>query len=212
MRSTLVESAAREGPSDPADLVSPQHPTSSLTLLARARAGDAEALDALLSRMRPRLKAWATGRLPQWARQMADTDDLLQDTLVSAVRNLDDFNPHHEMAFGVYLRQGFMNRVRDEMRRAARRPLHASVAAAEALPSRDPSPLSRLVARDDLERYEACLARLSPLDREAIIGRLELHYSFQELAAAWGKPSGDAARKVVERAVIRLAELMKGDG
>jgi RNA polymerase sigma-70 factor (ECF subfamily) len=183
----------------------------SLTLLARARAGDQDALDALLARVRPRLERWATGRLPSWARDVADTDDLLQDTLVSAVRNLDTFNPQHETAFSVYLRQTFMNRVRDEMRRAGRRPGHDALDEAAELPSSDRSPLSNLVEQHDLARYEACLARLSPVEREAIIGRLELKYSFQDLADAWGKPSADAARKFVERTIVRLAVLMKGD-
>ena len=49
-------------------------------------------------------------------------------------------------------------------------------------------------------------------EREAIIGRLELHYSFQDLADALGRPSADAARKFVQRAVVRLAELMGADG
>ena len=50
------------------------------------------------------------------------------------------------------------------------------------------------------------------VEREAVIGRLELHYSFQELADAWGKPSADSARKFVQRAVMRLAELMRSHG
>jgi DNA-directed RNA polymerase specialized sigma24 family protein len=45
--------------------------------------------------------------------------------------------------------------------------------------------------------------------REAIIGRFELGCSYAELASTMGKPSADAARKVVARAVVRLAEAMK---
>lgn len=191
--------------------MSPHSPDTSLQLLARARAGDREALDALLARLRPRLKRWATGRLPTWARDMADTDDLLQDTMVSAVRNLRDFEPEHEMAFGVYLRQAFVNRLRDEVRRAGRRPGHDGLDAVDNLGSNARSPLSALVTRRDLARYEAALTRLDPRDREAIIGRLELNYSFQDLADSWGKPSADAARKFVERAMVRLARLMHAD-
>lgn len=143
---------------------------------------------------------------------MADTDDLLQDTLVSAVRNLGDFDPQHEAAFTIYLRHTYTNRVRDEMRRAGRRPAHHELERAQDLVAGDQSPLGELVGRDEYERYEMALAQLLPLEREAVIGRLELHYSFQELADAWGKPSADAARKFVQRAVLRLAELMKGHG
>ena len=192
------------------DSITPQV-VSSLTLLARARAGDDAALDALLARVRPRLRRWATGRLPAWARDMADTDDLLQDTLVATVRNLEDFEPKHEASFTIYLRQSYMNRVRDEIRRAGRRPVHDDLGQAAQVPSDDHSPLHDLVGRDEYARYEEALAQLTAPEREAVIGRLELHYSFQELADAWGKPSADAARKAVQRAVLRLAQLMKAD-
>jgi RNA polymerase sigma-70 factor (ECF subfamily) len=181
-------------------------------LLARARAGDVSALEALMARVRPRLRRWASGRLPRWARDVADTDDLLQDTLVSAVRNLDGFEPRHEAAFTIYLRQTYMNRVRDEIRRASRRPAHEDLDRADQIPSDDESPWSAVIGRDGYERYEAALAKMSPLEREAVIGRLELHYSFQELADAWGKPSADAARKFVQRAVLHLAHLMGTNG
>jgi DNA-directed RNA polymerase specialized sigma24 family protein len=64
------------------------------------------------------------------------------------------------------------------------------------------------MTRQGIDRYEAALAVLDAEDREAIVGRMELRYTYQELADAWGKPSADAARKAVERAIKRLAELM----
>jgi DNA-directed RNA polymerase specialized sigma24 family protein len=59
-----------------------------------------------------------------------------------------------------------------------------------------------------LERYEQALSRLAPADREAVIGRIELQFSYEELAAALGKPSAEAARKAAERALVKLAEEM----
>ncbi len=53
------------------------------------------------------------------------------------------------------------------------------------------------------------MARLDPDEREAIVGRLEFGCSYRELAEAWGKPSADAARKAVERAIERLATLLQ---
>lgn len=57
-------------------------------------------------------------------------------------------------------------------------------------------------------RYEAALARLEPEEREAIVGRIELGCPYAELAEALGKPSADAARMTVSRALLRLAEEM----
>jgi DNA-directed RNA polymerase specialized sigma24 family protein len=42
-----------------------------------------------------------------------------------------------------------------------------------------------------------------------LIARVELGMSFDEVAAATGRPSGDAARKAVSRALLRLAEEMR---
>jgi hypothetical protein len=52
-------------------------------------------------------------------------------------------------------------------------------------------------------------ARPSTAEREAIVGRLEMGYTYQELADATGKSGADAARKTAERALIRLAEAMR---
>jgi DNA-directed RNA polymerase specialized sigma24 family protein len=49
---------------------------------------------------------------------------------------------------------------------------------------------------------------LRPDEREAIIGRVEMGYSYEELAEALGKPSPDAARKAAQRALVRLIQQM----
>ena len=54
-------------------------------LLDRVRAGDQEALNDLLERHVPQLKRWASGRLPRWARDIADTSDLVQETIVTTL-------------------------------------------------------------------------------------------------------------------------------
>ena len=59
------------------------------------------------------------------------------------------------------------------------------------------------------ERYEAALSRLSTEEQEAIIGRVEMENTYDELAKNLGKPSGDAARMAVTRALVRLAEEMQ---
>jgi DNA-directed RNA polymerase specialized sigma24 family protein len=59
------------------------------------------------------------------------------------------------------------------------------------------------------ERYEGALQRLKAEEREVIIARVEMGYSFEELAEVLGKPTPDAARKTAHRALVRLAEEMK---
>jgi RNA polymerase sigma-70 factor, ECF subfamily len=64
------------------------------------------------------------------------------------------------------------------------------------------------IGRESLDRYERALATLEPDEREAIIGRVEMGYSYEELAEALGKPSADAARKAAQRALVRLIQQM----
>jgi DNA-directed RNA polymerase specialized sigma24 family protein len=59
-----------------------------------------------------------------------------------------------------------------------------------------------------VERYETALRSLSDDDRELVIGRNEMGLTYAELARITGKPSADAVRMAVSRALLRLAEAM----
>jgi RNA polymerase sigma-70 factor (ECF subfamily) len=181
---------------------------SSFELLERAKAGDARALERLCARYLPRLRVWASGRLPRGARDLLDTGDLVQETLTRVVGRLDAFEHRREGALQAYLRQALANRIRDEARRVARRP---DAVQAEELewPDLGPSPLEEVIGRDTLALYEAALARLRPEDREAIVARVEFETPYEELAVVLEKPSADAARMAVSRALVRLAEEMR---
>jgi len=179
---------------------------STFDLLARARNGDTYAVDLLFERCLPALRRWARGRLPYYARDLADTQDIVQDTVLQTLRRLDTFEPRHQGALQAYLRQAVANRIRDEIRRVRRRP--ASNELDDAQPDASPSPLEHAIGREGIERYEAALQRLEPPDREAIVARFELQQSYEEMAVALGKPSANAARMAVTRAVARLIDEM----
>jgi RNA polymerase sigma-70 factor, ECF subfamily len=179
---------------------------SSLHLFLRARSGDEQALNRLFQRYLSPLSRWARGRLPRWARAVADTDDLVQETLLRSLRGIEGFDPRHSGAFFAYLRQGVLNRMRDEIRRARRRP-GVDGPVEEALDGR-PSPIEEAIGQEALQRYEAALQRLKHEDREAILARVEMGLSYQQVAEALGKPSADAARVATGRALLRLAQEM----
>jgi len=180
---------------------------STFHLIERARAGDQEAIERLFARHLKPLQRWARGRLPKWARDLADTDDLVQDTLVQTFKRIEDFEPRRVGALQAYLRQALLNRIRNELRRKGRQP-HATDLDGIEVESVE-SPLEQAIGREAVERYEAALQRLKPEEREAIIARVEMDYSFEELAEVLGKPTPDAARKTAHRALVRLAEEMK---
>ena len=131
---------------------------SSLTLLERARAGDRVALESLIARYLPRLQRWASGRLPPWARDMAETQDLVQEALFQTFKRIERFEPRGEGALHAYLRQAILNRIREELRRAKRRPPRSELDSAAEHDGR--SPLEEAIGREAIERYERALARL----------------------------------------------------
>jgi RNA polymerase sigma-70 factor, ECF subfamily len=178
-----------------------------LTLLRRASEGDREAADLLFARYAPALHRWARGRLPRWARDIADTHDLVQDAMMQTFRNLKGFDYRGEGALHAYLRQAVMNRIREELRKRQRRPEAETLDTGFAADAT--SPLEAAIGQETLARYDAALARLTGEEREAVIGRLELGLSHQEVADALGKPSADAARMTVARALARLAREME---
>jgi len=181
-------------------------PESTFSLLERARAGDRHAIELLVDRHRRPLQRWASGRLPRWARGMVETQDLVQETLFQTFRRIETFRPERVGALQAYLRQAVLNRIRDELRRAGRRPAADTLDEEHVDPG--PSPLEEAIGREATERYEAALAALRPEEREAVIGRIELGYTYDELAEALGKPSSEAARKAAERALVKLVEEM----
>jgi RNA polymerase sigma-70 factor (ECF subfamily) len=201
-RDTASECTPREPRDEPAGT-----PESTVELLARARAGDEAALNEVFARAIPPLKRWASGRLPRWARDVVDTDDLVQETVVSTLKHINVFEYRVDSALQAYLRQAVMNRIRNEIRRATRHP------SAETLDTATPdtalSPLEELIGKQALDAYDEAMAALEPDEREAIIGRVELGFSYSQLAAAMGRPSADAARMAVGRALVKLARQLK---
>ena len=191
---------------DPNELDPSANVTTTIELLERFKQGDATAVDQLVERSLPPLKRWARGRLPVWARSLTDTQDLVQDAVVRALPHLKTFEGRHPGALQAYLRQAIANHIRDEIRKVQSKPMGAPLG--DSFPDVAPSPLEHAIGRERLERYETALARLRPEEREAIVARLELQQSYEEVALALGKSTPDAARMAVARAVRNLVQAM----
>jgi RNA polymerase sigma-70 factor, ECF subfamily len=176
-------------------------------LLAQVREGDDLALDVLCQRVIPPLERWATGRLPARARDLVETGDIVQETVLKSLRSLDRFEAQRDGALLAYLRTAIMNRVRDEARRVGRRP--AAVEIDDRSADTRPSPLEEVIGAESIRIYEESLQRLKPDDREAVIARLEMGMSFAEVASALGKTNANTARMTVNRALLRLAKEMR---
>jgi RNA polymerase sigma-70 factor, ECF subfamily len=183
-------------------------PSATAILLTRARTGDVVAREELFQRFIPILRRWAHRRLPAGSRDLNDTMDLVQITLLRALNRLDHFESRGEGAFLGYLRNILLNVVKEETRRASRRGLSTTLD--ETLASPHASIVERVIGAEQIELYQRALAKLTEEQRQGVIMRVEFNYPYDQIAEALDKPSADAARMMVVRALADLAEIIDG--
>ncbi|MBK8123615.1 MAG: RNA polymerase sigma factor [Dokdonella sp.] len=147
--------------------------------------------------------ALAHGRLPARARDLNDTHDLVQITLLSALKNLEQFESRHEGALLAYLRTTLLNAIRGEIRRVGRAGVVESLPKDSGMVGAE-TPLPRPDSDQWLD-YENALAKLPEIKREAVLLRLEFGMSYAEIASALDRPSEAAASMMVSRALVDLA-------
>ncbi len=179
-------------------------------LLRRIRAGSDEAQQALYQRCLPLLQRWAHGRLPRGVRDVADTDDLVQVTLMRALKHLGEVQSDASGSFLAYLRQILLNEVRGEMRKRRVRGEQLDVSTLELADEQD-SAIEQLVGRDRLRAYESALASLGQRQQELILMRLEFGMSFPEIALETGE-AADTVRMAITRALKVLTERIAKQG
>ncbi|HEY7872442.1 MAG TPA: sigma-70 family RNA polymerase sigma factor [Rudaea sp.] len=178
-------------------------------LLRRIRDGEEAAKQSLYERCLPLLRRWAHGRLPQRARDIADTDDLVQITLMRALRHLDEFDANGSGSFLAYLRQILLNEVRTELRKRKVRGDRVDIENL-ALVDESASVAEQLVGHERWRHYEQALAELDRHDQALIVLRLEFGMVYPEIALETGS-TANAVRMRVTRALKvmtdRIAEL-----
>jgi len=176
-------------------------------LFERIRRGDLRAQEILLGRYKPVLKRMAHGRLPARARSLQDTDDIVQSTLISAFNHLEAFEPRRSGSFLAYLRQILSNKIVDAVRHGNRIPEHEPIS--EMMTDGNRSPLEEALGMELFAAYQAALDKLNPQQRDAVQLRLEGGRSYSEIALEIGSPSANAARMLIERALVLMAKDMR---
>jgi len=198
-------------PSDPAETRPPNPSLGTISVLVeRARSGDSLAREALARRSIEALRRFASGRVPRRVRGRIDTDDLVQNAVLRSFERLESFERRGHGSFLANLRTIVLNQIRDEARRLSTRSPHQEMK--EDLAHAGPDPLEVVVGSDIVRAYEKALEGLRPAQREAVILRLEMGYSYEEIAEAAGLASANAARMTVARALVRLAHEMEAHG
>jgi RNA polymerase sigma-70 factor (ECF subfamily) len=203
---SLNPAALEKLPSHPG-LAGPLSPgESTVELTNRARGGDQAAFEALCLRCLKSLTRYAAGRLPPVVRDMLDTQDVVLEAVQRGMNKLDAFECRHPGALLAYLRTILRNLIIDHVRARRHQPQQVSLEDRHA--DRGLSPLERVLDGEQIELYEAALARLKPRDAALVTLRLEEHLGHDDIAAELGLPSSNTARVAVKRAVLRLAHEM----
>ena len=134
-------------------------------LVERARGGDQQAFEELSAGLRERLLATIRNRLGAVARQGTDPEDVLQASLVRALRSIERFEWRGEGSFRRWL-ESIANHVTLD---AIRRQGHRTVLRIDRdVPGDGASPSKSIRRRERLSRLEASLESLSP-DYQAVL-------------------------------------------
>ena len=75
--------------------------------------------------------------------------------------------------------------------------------------ARDLDPLEAVISEQELERYNLALLQLPADQQEAFLMRIEMGCAYREIADALGRPSAEAARMLVRRAIRAVAEALR---
>jgi RNA polymerase sigma-70 factor (ECF subfamily) len=204
--------------------MAPVRPDSAQTsgLLDRLREGDPAALEGLLARHRPALRAFVAARLDPRLAARLDPSDVVQEAQLAAARRIDDFLQRRPMPFRLWLRKTAYERLLDLQRHhlgRARRsvgrevalPDRSSLLLARPLLAGGPSPSEHLAGREFAERVSRAVATLSAADREVLLLRHAEGLPFEEVACVLGVQPA-AARKRFGRALLRLQKALTEEG
>ncbi len=193
-------------------------PTTTFDLLGRAKDGEQDALSLLFARYRRRLLVLCRYKLgPSQAIQL-EPDDLVQETLLRAHRDLSHFTYRSPGSFMHWLSTIADHVIADAVRHQGRAKRHAEDILRFRSPSNPEGPEpadsltpSRILHRDQrLAQLLLKLDALPPHYREALLLAKIEGMTTEELATRLGKPR-EAVSLLVFRAVRRLRELIDAE-
>jgi RNA polymerase sigma-70 factor (ECF subfamily) len=200
-------------------------PAESGVLLERARGGDAAALNELFARHRERLRRMVLLRLDLRLQGRIDASDVLQEALLEATRQVQEYlrDPKYPLFLWLRLlvgerlnklhRQHLGAQMRDaglevSLYRGAL-PAASSAALAAHLLGRATPPAEAAIRAERVLRVQEALNALEPLDREILALRHFEQLSRAEASRVLGIEEAAAAKRYV-RALKRLKGVLAG--
>jgi RNA polymerase sigma-70 factor (ECF subfamily) len=191
-------------------------------LLDHAAHGDKQARQQLLMRHRDRLRRMVAFHLDRRLAARVDPSDVVQETLDTAARNLDEYLRDRPIPFYPWLRQLAWDRlvkvrrqhiyagIRSVTREEQGLPDESAGALASRLAASMSTPSMRVAKAELLARVRDALKKLTERDREVLVMRYMEQLSTREIAAALGIRQG-AVRARHMRALEHLREQLGGE-
>jgi RNA polymerase sigma-70 factor (ECF subfamily) len=193
------------------------------TLLARAQAGDRQALNEIFTRHRGRLRRMVEMRLDWRLQARLDASDVIQEAFLDAAREIGDYLRDPKIPLFLWLRLVVGQRLTTlhrqhlgvQMRDAGREvslyrgalPAASSAALAAQLLGKHTSPSEAAVRAECLVRVQEALNALDPLDREVLSLRHFEQLTRAEAAQVLGISEAAAAKRYL-RALDRLKDIL----
>lgn len=193
-------------------------------LLARARRGNAAAVEQLLGSQREAVRRMIDLRLDRAIIQRVDASDVVQEVLLEASRRLGDYLHDPAMPFHLWLRHIARDHIIDAHRRhrqtqkrgvdrekrlaPANWPDRSSLDLAAQFVDQELTPASAAIRQELERRLHAAIGELDDDDREVILMRHFEQLSNQEVAADLGLTEAAASMRYL-RAIRRLRALLE---
>jgi RNA polymerase sigma-70 factor (ECF subfamily) len=195
-------------------------PSPELTLLQlrAAQAGDREAIEELFERYRDRLLQVVCVLQAKRRRDLpGDEEDIVQDTLLEAFRDLGGFEPRSQGAFLHWLSKLAENNLRDTVRRQQARKrgegrvrpfadLYRSSLYSSLFPAKQPTPTEMARVHELEEQIEAVVIAMPDRERRMFAMRNLCELSFEEMAVELELASAASVRSLYSRMLARLSE------
>jgi RNA polymerase sigma-70 factor (ECF subfamily) len=188
--------------------------------LPAARAGSAEALGQALEACRDYLLRIAQGELGSDLQAKGGASDLVQVTVLDAIRGFAKFEGNTEAELLQWLRRLLLNNLADFTRqyretdkrqidREVRLEGDSSDERGGGLAAAWPSPSGEAMAHEQAEAIRRAIERLPDDYRRVIVLRYQEERSFEEIGDLLGL-TANAARKLLLRAVERVQRELEG--
>lgn len=183
--------------------------------LALARAGSERAVGDLLAPFQEYLRLVAHAELDRKEPSRNDASDVVQETLLEAHRDFQQFAGSSSIEFKNWLLRMLRNNLLDEHRHRRRRQrlarfvqMDSGLLDGDAFPGSDPTPSGNMRASEQSERLRKLIQSLSPDHCQVLLLRHFSNLSFPEIGATMGR-TADATRKLWLRALTELERQMR---